>query len=158
MAKSSKKSTTSKPEEPKARAVKSSAPGSATASENKAPAKKPAAKPAPPSRASTPGAPLIDTSLAAESAAKLLAAGVNLKTLKSGAPAPAGATKQESALFRNIKAGASKPHSATMNTLLDKTHGPGAQPKNQPFSKQVGHNQTFGPDVTRTGVPRRTSG
>ena len=31
---------------------------------------------------------------------------------------------------------------------------------NLPFGggKQVGHNQTFGADVTRSGVPRRTAG
>jgi hypothetical protein len=33
------------------------------------------------------------------------------------------------------------------------------KPSAQPFGrKQVGHNQTFGGDLTRSGVPRRTSG
>jgi hypothetical protein len=141
---------------PKA-AAKAPAPAAAKASAAaKAPAaakKKPAgARPAVPT-----SVPLIDTSLAAENAAKMLAAGVNLR-----ASATSGsASKPESAMFKQLKSGLNKPSAAAMNNLLDKTHGPSTHKSGQPFgagSKQVGQNQTFGADVNRTGVPRRTSG
>jgi hypothetical protein len=109
----------------------------------KAPAK---SKPAFP-----PGTPLIDTSLAAASAARMLTAGLNK---------PAGAKnppQQESAMFKQLKAGLSKTHSTTMSNLLDKSQGPELT-RSHPQSKQIGHNQTFNADVTRSGVPRRTPG
>jgi hypothetical protein len=129
---------------------------------SKAPAKAAAAKkksaPAKTSSpAAAPGMPLIDTSLAAENAAKQLVAGVSLKSTGS----PATGSRPESSMFKQLKSGLNKPHAAAMNNLLDKTHGPTAQKSGQSFgpgSKQVGHNQTFGADANRTGVPRRTSG
>lgn len=127
------------------------APAAATAKTKKAAPAKPAA-------AAATSAPLIDTSLAAENAAKLLAAGVNLK---AGPSAGSGSNRPESSMFKQLKSGLNKPNAAAMNHLLDKTHGPAAHKSGQPFgpgSKQVGHNQTFGADVNRTGVPRRTSG
>jgi hypothetical protein len=95
---------------------------------------------------------MIDTSLAAQAAAQMLAAGLN-----KPAPAASTAPKQESAMFKQLKAGLNKPHSATMTNLLDKSHGP-EPTKTHPQLKQVGRNQTFGADVTRSGVPRRTPG
>jgi hypothetical protein len=50
-----------------------------------------------------------------------------------------------------------KPHSTTVSNLLEKSHGP-EPTKMHPHLKQVGKNQTFGADVTRSGVPRRTPG
>jgi hypothetical protein len=116
----------------------------------KASAKKAAAKKSP---ASSEGAPMIDTSLAASAAARMLAAGVNKNsTASSNAP------RQESAMFKNLKAGINKPSGTTMSNLLEKSHGPEPVKSHQAFNKQVGHNQTFGADVTRSGVPRRTPG
>ena len=67
--------------------------------------------------------------------------------------------KSESSMFKQMKAGLNKPASSAMGGLLDKSGGPLQKKPNQPFGgKQVGHNQTFGADVTRSGVPRRTSG
>ncbi len=101
------------------------------------------------------GTPTVDTNLAAESAARLLAAGVNKPA--GAAPAPA---KTESSMFKQMKSGLAKPASQAMSNLLDKHGGPVGKKSGTPFTggKQTGHNQTFGADVNRSGVPRRTSG
>ena len=57
-----------------------------------------------------------------------------------------------------MKAGLNRPHSTTMTNLLEKSHGPQTTKSHQGFNKQIGRNQTFGADATRTGVPRRTPG
>jgi hypothetical protein len=161
MAKAPKKSETTKPLAKASDDEKSSAKKPAAKKASGATAGKPSAKKAEPSagakKPSPPMTPsLIDTNLAAQSAAQMLVAGVNLRTLK-GNTNPSANKPAESSMFKQLKAGANKPHSTTMSNLLDKTHGPGT-PKNQPFSKQVGHNQVNPADVNRTGVPRRTSG
>jgi hypothetical protein len=124
--------------------------GAQPAPRKKATPKKAAArKSAPP----TGGAPMIDTSFAAEAAAKMLAAGFNR-------PAAAGTNAQkpqESAMFKQLKAGLNKTHSTAISNILDKSHGP-EPAKSHPSMKQIGQNQTFGADVTRSGVPRRTPG
>src|SRR4051794_37617383 len=122
-----------------------------TAAKKAAPAKK-----APPKKASSAGAsgqPMVDTGLAAQNAAKSLAAGLPTKAAGS-----AGGTKAESSFFKNMKKGLSKPHLAGLDSVLDKSGGPSTQRPNLPFGghKQVGHNQTFGADVNKAGVPRRT--
>jgi len=106
--------------------------------------------------ASPAGTPLVDTNLAAQTAARMLAAGAHAKQPQSSQQPQ---QKNESALFKQMKAGLNKPASSAMGGLLDKSGGPLQKKPNQPFGgKQVGHNQTFGADVTRSGVPRRTSG
>jgi hypothetical protein len=59
-----------------------------------------------------------------------------------------------------MKQGLTKPASATMSNLLDKAGGPEQKKSHLPThaSQQVGRNQTFGADVNRSGVPRRTGG
>jgi hypothetical protein len=102
------------------------------------------------------GSPMIDTGLAAESAAKRVAAGFGVPAVVSGST-----PSRESASFKNLKDSFNKPASAGLANILDKTAGPaGAKKPNLPFAggKQVGRNQTFGADVNRTGVPRRTGG
>lgn len=116
---------------------------------------KPAAKAAPVAAKSQPAsapltqAPLIDTSLAANAAAALVAGKVAL-------PNAANAPKKESASFKNFKAGLNKP------AALGGAFGVIGQSKKSQQShgggKQAGHSQTFGADVNRTGVPRRTPG
>jgi len=113
-----------------------------------------AKKPTKPTGAAATNTPMIDTSLAAHSAAAMLVAGLK----KSGPANQSNAPKQESAMFKQLKAGLNKPHSTTMSNLLDKSQGPEQTKSHQAFNKQVGHNQTFGADVTRSGVPRRTPG
>jgi hypothetical protein len=132
--------------------AKKAEPTKETAAKDSA-AKKPAAKKATPKKPApiTIGqSPLIDTSLAASAAARMLAAGFPSK-------ADGGKARQESSMFKQLKAGLNKPHSAAMSNVLDKSNIHDATKQHQ-FSKQVGHNQTFGTDATRSGVPRRTPG
>ncbi len=111
--------------------------------------KKPAA-----AQPNTGGLPQIDTNLAASAAAKALAAGIGTTSAT-----PTGAASQESAGFKQMKAGLNKPaFGGAAGNLLGNMGN--AKKSNQPFggNKQVGRNQTFGADVNRSGVPRRTSG
>jgi hypothetical protein len=68
--------------------------------------------------------------------------------------------RTETSNFRQLKESLSKPHSQTMGNLLDKISSTGQKRSSLPFGggKQVGHNQTFGADVNRRNVPRRTGG
>jgi hypothetical protein len=103
------------------------------------------------------GTPAVDTNLAAQAAARMLAANAHAKQAQPQSQQPQ--QKSETSLFKQMKAGLNKPASSAMGGLLDKSGGPLQKKPNQPFGgKQVGHNQTFGADVTRSGVPRRTSG
>ena len=127
-----------------AQSTSSPARGSA-ASKRKAPAKSSKA-----AKRASGGAPLIDTNLAASAAAALVGRKVSL----NGPAAP----KQESAAFKQLKQNVSKPHVQGLSNILDTTDQ--NKKPNVPFGggKQVAHNQTFGADVTRSGVPRRTPG
>ena len=116
--------------------------------------KKKAAKAAP---AAPAAAPMVDTNLAAQAAAKRLVAGL-------APPMANPALGKESASFKQLKQTLSNPASSGLDSLLDKTAAPGSKKVSGasfqgPGGKQVnGRNQTFGADVNRTGVPRRTSG
>ena len=113
-----------------------------------APKKKSAAKK--PQQASGP--PIIDTALAASNAAMMIG--------NKGAGSGAGNAppRKESAAFKQLKEGLARPHSQVVGNLLDSTAG--QKKSNLPFGgmKQVGRNQTYGADVTRSGVPRRNAG
>jgi hypothetical protein len=116
-------------------------------------AKKTAAKPAAPSQ------PLIDTNAAAAAAARMVAGGI------SGAGTdPLAPKATESSTFRQIKAGFQKPGApggAAGGGGLGNLGGAGKKLGNLPVGnqgKQVGRNQTFGADVNRSSVPRRTGG
>jgi hypothetical protein len=101
------------------------------------------------------GTPLVDTNLAAEAAAKRVAAGFGPARGTTSIPL------NQSASFKQMKETLSKPAAAGLAGILDKTAGPASQRQsNTPFhgGKQTGRNQTFGADVNRTGVPRRTGG
>jgi hypothetical protein len=123
--------------------------GSKTAGSN--PNKKQAAKKAAPASDGI----FVDTNLAAESAARLLAARVSTKAGCADALA-----QPESSMFKQLKGGLSKPAGQAMSNLLDKHGGPAQKKSPAPFGtgQQVGRNQTFGADVNRAGVPRRTGG
>jgi hypothetical protein len=99
---------------------------------------------------------VVDTNLAAQSAARMLAAGISAKPTASDTAAE---PQQESAMFKQLKGGLAKGAGQAMNSLLDKHGGP-TQKKTPSFGfgQQIGRNQTFGADVNRTGVPRRTGG
>jgi hypothetical protein len=100
------------------------------------------------------GQPLVDTNLAAQAAAKRVVAGLGPATNVSSEP------MAESASFKHLKDSLNKPTAGGLASMLDKTAGPGQKKSNLPFhgGKQMGRNQTFGADVNRTGVPRRTGG
>lgn len=100
------------------------------------------------------GAPLVDTNLAAEAAAKRVVAGLGPTRPATNQPL------NPSASFKAMKEHLSKPASAGLAGILDKTAGPAQRQSNTPFhgGKQTGRNQTFGADVNRSGVPRRTGG
>jgi hypothetical protein len=106
--------------------------------------------------AGAPQAPQIDTNLAASAAASMI-----LNRAATGGAASAGANqpaKKESASFKNLKDSLNKPASQGIGGNFGNI---GAQKKTgQNFGggKQVGRNQTFGADVNRAGVPRRTGG
>ena len=120
------------------------------------PAKKPA-KAAKPSTPSTPvQAPLIDTGLAAQTAAAMIRSrGAASSTSSAG-------SEQESSSFKSFKEGVNKPSIAGLGGILGT--GGGQKKLGSSFGgKQsagpgAARNQTFGADVSRASVPRRTGG
>ena len=137
--------------------------------------KKAAAKPGATSPAGAPAVPLIDTSLAAATAAQFV---MNRALLGGGGPAggsaaapstaPASANEQaegkpeekrESSTFKQLKAGLNKPAGGGIGGILGNANFD--KKGNSVFgggNQQTGRNQTFGADVNRAGVPRRTGG
>jgi hypothetical protein len=136
MAKAKKQSSEAKSE-------KTPAPAAAKKAAKKAPAK---------SGGQPAGMPLIDTSLAAQSAARMVASRERNQTQRSGE------SQQESSAFRQMKESVNKPGAQGPASFLQNTAP--IKKSSQPFGgpNQVGKNQTFGADVNRTGVPRRTGG
>jgi hypothetical protein len=112
------------------------------------PEKKAAPKAAKPSKPAPAGIPMIDTSLAAQAAAAML---LNRRAAQNEA---------KGSLIEQIKSDLNKGASAAVSGALNQSAPEGAKkPSNVPFGKkQVGHNQTYGGDLTRSGVPRRTAG
>ena len=99
--------------------------------------------------------PLIDTAQLAVAAAKFVGAKATITTN------PAGAAAKESAGFKQLRDSLNHPTAAgSMANVLNQAAGPTNKKSNAPHfgGKQVGRNQTFGADVNRTGVPRRTGG
>jgi hypothetical protein len=99
------------------------------------------------------GTPMIDTAQLAVAAAKFIGS--------KPAIAPTGGTPaKESASFKQLRESMNKPTGGSMADALNQTGGPTNKKSNAPHfgGKQVGRNQTFGADVNRTGVPRRTGG
>ena len=117
---------------------------------NKPQAKKKPERKAP---AAPAAAPLIDPLQSAAAAAAMIGRKI------SAGPSAAGPTT-ESSSFKNLKESLTKPHSQTIGSALDKISPAGQKKSALPFAagKQVGHNQTFGADVSRRNVPRRTAG
>ena len=111
-----------------------------------------------------PLAPPIDTGLAAAAAASMIAnravAGLGATSQGGGAKDPAA--KQESSTFKSLKEGLSKPPVGGLGAILG--GGGGSTKFNQGFGGPKpsvpggAKNQTFGADVNRAGVPRRTGG
>jgi len=95
----------------------------------------------------------IDPANSAAAAAAMVGRKVSTAT-------PDNAPRAESSVFRNLKQSLNRSSSQTMGGLLDKTSSP-HQKKGGPAhggNSNVSHNQTFGADVSRRNVPRRTAG
>ena len=94
--------------------------------------------------------PLVDPAQSAAAAAALVARKVVVAS-------PAGGAKTQSTSFKNLKESLNKPH---IGGVLDKIAPSSGKKSSVPFGggQQVGHNQTFGADVSRRNVPRRTNG
>ena len=159
------KATTKAASTTKSSASTTKSAGEAGASTGGPTKKKAAAKPA---AAQSPGSvPLIDTSLAAQAAAQFVmnraltggAATGGSQASSDGQAESQGGEKRESSAFKQLKAGLNKPASQGLGGVLGN-----ADPNrkgNTGFgggNRQVGRNQTFGADVNRSGVPRRTGG
>jgi hypothetical protein len=145
MAKVKKQESTEK-KEPAAKKKASSAPS----------ASKKASKPVAPA-----GTPMVDTTLAAQAAASMIsnrAALGEAQAPSTGGGAEAQPKAPESSAFKAMKESLNKPSGQFSNSLLGNANN--KKKSNMPFGggKQVGHNQTFGADVNRAGVPRRTPG
>lgn len=117
------------------------------------PAAKKGAKNAPAAKPAALAGPQIDTSLAAAAAAAVVGSG--------GIRQPGSSTlsaQKESNSFRQLKESLNKPSSGTLGGILQTPQN--QKKSNLPFGggKQVGRNQTFGADINRAGVPRRTGG
>jgi hypothetical protein len=166
MAKAKKETETAKKSSAAPAAKKESAPAPKKAAAHEkhaaAPAKKPAvaaqsgkqtaAKKALKSAVTgAPGVPIINTSLAAQNAARLVANRDVIEESKEG-------NQTESSSFRQLKESLNKPHSQAPAAFLQNTAP--HKKLNLPFGglNQVGKGQTFGADVNRAGVPRRTGG
>ena len=132
---------------------------SSTPEETTKPAKKSAPKIGSKSKApkpvAAPEAPMVDTQLAAQNAARMLSAKAAGYT-----PTQAGGDRKETSAFKQLKQSMTNPHATGMGGLLDSTASAASRKSAVPFrgGKQVGHNQTFGADVSRNSVPRRTGG
>ena len=111
--------------------------------------------------------PLIDTDLAAQAAARMLISRATSGAAPSPQPAdraaegeqPDAGEKRESSTFKQLKNSMNKPASGGLGGILG--GGPAGKKGNTGFgggNQQVGRNQTFGADVNRAGVPRRTGG
>ncbi|HWE01443.1 MAG TPA: hypothetical protein VG326_03460 [Tepidisphaeraceae bacterium] len=102
--------------------------------------------------AAKPAAPLIDTGLAAATAAR------RILQHKDEAPAGAPSPRGESASFKHMKENLHKPAGQATPSFLQNAVPTKKFNPSVPGRQQVGRNQTFGADVNRSGVPRRTGG
>ena len=120
-----------------------------------------------PAAAQSPGSvPLIDTSLAAQAAAQFVANRALVGGATGGAAQPPtegqsdaqGGEKRESSTFKQLKAGLNKPSQGLGGVLGNADPNRKGNTGFGSGNRQVGRNQTFGADVNRSGVPRRTGG
>lgn len=130
------------------KATPKKAPTKATGAKSPAAKSTKAARPA----AAPASTPVIDTNLAAQSAARMLLA-------RAAGHRPASVPQSQSSTIQHLKEQIARPKGA-LNNLLQSTGGQSSLPGSHlPHSHASGgHAQTRGPNVNRTGVPRRTSG
>ena len=138
------------------------------ASASAAAAKKPAAAAASGAKshktqAAPQSQPLIDTNLAAQTAAAMVAHRASGGSSSSSSAASGRGASQpqgESSSFKTLKESLSKPSLGSLGGIIGPAGGQKkfSQHTGGPKQSGGGRNQTFGADVNRTGVPRRTSG
>jgi hypothetical protein len=100
------------------------------------------------------GMPLIDTSSAAESAARFIANRAKLGVAVGASETPA----HESASFRQLKKNVLKPQVTGLEHVLPETPEHRSSVLHDATRRQTGHNQVTSGPTNRTGVPRRTAG
>jgi len=109
-------------------------------------------------KANTDGLRRIDTTLAVEAAAAFISG----RGGRGGHnAAKAAGKKRESLEFQLLKEEINEPGLQSLDNMLEQTDSTATKRSSLPtehFKGNVGHNQTFGPDLTRSGVPRRTGG
>jgi hypothetical protein len=99
-------------------------------------------------------APMVDTSFAAEAAARMLSARVKL----GNAPQPAsGDAPRESSAFKQMKESLNKPGAGGISSAMGNTFGPNKTNLPNPDKGHVVRDQTTS-NVNRVNVPRRTGG
>src|SRR5947209_3635618 len=99
-------------------------------------------------------APMVDTSFAAESAARMLAARAKM----GNAPQVAGTGAQrESGAFKQMKESLNKPAAGGISTAMGHAFGPNKTNLPNPDKCHVVRDQTTS-NVNRVNVPRRTGG
>lgn len=97
---------------------------------------------------------MVDTSFAAEAAARMLAARAKLGT----APPTAGTDAQrESGAFKQMKENLNKPAAGGISSAMGNTFGPNKTNLPNPDKGHVVRDQTTS-NVNRVNVPRRTGG
>jgi hypothetical protein len=99
-------------------------------------------------------APMVDTNLAAEAAARMLA--TRAKLGKSSAPSQADA-QRESGSFKQMKESINKPAAGGIAGAMGNTFGPSKSNLPNPEKGPVVRDQTTS-SVNRVNVPRRTGG
>lgn len=157
MAKSKKQPATEAPtaqptDEAKPAAKKAAAKADAPAAAK--PAKKAAKAAAKKQQPAAGGSPIVDTGLAAATAARMLA-----HRAATGAPAASAETSagRESSSFQKLKNNLTNPAAGLSNILGGET---GQKKSHNAFgpNQQVNRGQNSGGGANRLGVPRRTSG
>ncbi len=100
------------------------------------------------------GAPMVDTSFAAEAAARMLSARAKL----GSAPPTAGPNApRESGAFKQMKENLNKPAAGGISSAMGNTFGPNKTNLPNPDKGHVVRDQTTS-NVNRINVPRRTGG
>ncbi|HEV8291171.1 MAG TPA: hypothetical protein VGP94_04590 [Tepidisphaeraceae bacterium] len=100
------------------------------------------------------GAPMVDTSFAAEAAARMLSARVKLG---NAPPRSEGAAQRESGAFKQMKENLNKPAAGGISSAMGNTFGPNKTNLPNPDKGHVVRDQTTS-SVNRINVPRRTGG
>ena|SRR5437868_4542258 len=150
MAKETKKAAAKKPAAVKKTTTKSAASKTKSTAVKKATTK--SRKHAAP--ASGGAAPMVDTSFAAEAAARMLTARAKMGNVQASA---GGEEQRESGMFKQMKESINKPAAGGLSTAMGNTFGPNKTNLPNPDKGHVVRDQTTS-NVNRVNVPRRTGG